>query len=184
MTTARKQSTKSSRPATQSRSSSSDDQYTKPELRDRVKKKVLAGSKGGRPGQWSARKAQLVAAEYERSGGSYKHPRNETQQHLHEWTEEHWKTADGKPAERGAVMKRYLPAEAWKKLTPEQRKATDQKKVEGSRQGKQFVANTPAAASARRTATARRSKSESHTTASGAAKRSPARPRSGTGKSA
>ena len=33
---------------------------------------VKAGSSGGRPGQWSARKAQLLAAEYKRKGGGYK----------------------------------------------------------------------------------------------------------------
>lgn len=45
---------------------------------------------------------------------------------------------------------RYLPQSAWAKLTPEQRKETDQKKQRESRSGKQFVANTPAAKKARR----------------------------------
>ena len=36
------------------------DNYTKPELREKIKAEVVAGDKGGRPGQWSARKAQLV----------------------------------------------------------------------------------------------------------------------------
>lgn len=152
MATDRTPSSKSSSRSGSKRSASSAEQYTRPELRERVKAKVMAGNKGGRPGQWSARKAQLVAAEYERSGGAYKHPRDKAQQHLHEWTEEHWTTADGKPAKRGTTMKRYLPEEAWKKLTPAQRRATDAKKVEGSRSGKQFVANTSAAASARRAA--------------------------------
>jgi len=35
--------------------------YTNPELRNRIKNRIMAGSKGGKPGQWSARKAQLVA---------------------------------------------------------------------------------------------------------------------------
>jgi hypothetical protein len=35
--------------------------YSKPELRESIKDRVMAGSKGGKPGQWSARKAQLVA---------------------------------------------------------------------------------------------------------------------------
>ena len=38
--------------------------YTNPELRNRIKNRVMSGSKGGKPGQWSARKAQLVALEY------------------------------------------------------------------------------------------------------------------------
>ena len=36
--------------------------YTKPGLRERIKNRIMAGSKGGRPGQWSARKAQMLAA--------------------------------------------------------------------------------------------------------------------------
>jgi len=35
-----------------------DSKYSKPELRERIKDRVMAGSKGGKPGQWSARKAQ------------------------------------------------------------------------------------------------------------------------------
>lgn len=46
--------------------------YTKPTLRKRLFNKIKAGSKGGAPGQWSARKAQLLASEYKRSGGGYK----------------------------------------------------------------------------------------------------------------
>ncbi len=45
-----------------------DDNYTDPALRERIKQEVLAGDKGGRPGQWSARKAQLVAHEYTAQG--------------------------------------------------------------------------------------------------------------------
>ncbi len=126
-----------------------EDQYTKPELREQVKAEVMAGDKGGKPGQWSARKAQLVAHEYEARGGGYKHERTEAQEHLHEWTAEHWQTSDGKPAERPGGTTRYLPAEAWEKLSPAERKATNAKKVKGSRGGKQFVANTGAAAKAR-----------------------------------
>lgn len=46
--------------------------YTKPGLRKRIFERIMAGSKGGRPGQWSARKAQMVAKEYKNSGGGYK----------------------------------------------------------------------------------------------------------------
>ena len=45
--------------------------YTKPELRERLKNKNMAGSKGGDPGEWSARKAQLLATEYKKKGGGY-----------------------------------------------------------------------------------------------------------------
>ena len=46
--------------------------YTKPEMRKRLFKKILAGTKGGRAGQWSARKAQMLASAYKKAGGGYR----------------------------------------------------------------------------------------------------------------
>lgn len=46
--------------------------YTKPGMRKAIFDRVKAGGKGGKPGQWSARKAQMVALEYKKSGGGYK----------------------------------------------------------------------------------------------------------------
>jgi|TARA_R100000149_G_C5880321_1_gene145276 hypothetical protein len=46
--------------------------YTKPTLRKRLFNQIKAGSKGGRPGQWSARKAQMLAKKYKAAGGGYK----------------------------------------------------------------------------------------------------------------
>jgi|TARA_X000001316_G_C916079_1_gene30461 hypothetical protein len=46
--------------------------YTKPDMRKRLFKKIMRGSKGGKPGQWSARKAQILAREYKAAGGGYK----------------------------------------------------------------------------------------------------------------
>ena len=46
--------------------------YTKPAMRASLFKKIKAGSKGGDPGEWSARKAQLLAVEYKKKGGGYK----------------------------------------------------------------------------------------------------------------
>ena len=46
--------------------------YTKPTMRKRLFNKIKAGSKGGKPGQWSARKAQMLAREYKSAGGVYK----------------------------------------------------------------------------------------------------------------
>ena len=45
--------------------------YTKPALRKRIFQRIKAGSKGGKPGQWSARKAQLLATSYKKAGGGY-----------------------------------------------------------------------------------------------------------------
>jgi hypothetical protein len=46
--------------------------YTKPTMRKRLFNKIKAGTKGGNAGQWSARKAQLLASEYKKAGGGYR----------------------------------------------------------------------------------------------------------------
>ena len=46
--------------------------YTKPGMRKRIFNRIKAGGKGGAPGQWSARKAQMVASAYKKAGGGYK----------------------------------------------------------------------------------------------------------------
>lgn len=110
--------------------------YTKPELRERLKNKIMAGGKGGDPGEWSARKAQLLAAEYEKSGGGYSGAKTGAQKSLTKWTGEKWGTSDGKPSEG---KKRYLPEKAWKDLSPSEKAATNRAKSEGNAKGKQFV---------------------------------------------
>ena len=46
--------------------------YTKPALRKRIFERIKAGGKGGAPGQWSARKALMLAVQYKKAGGGYK----------------------------------------------------------------------------------------------------------------
>ena len=46
--------------------------YTKPTMRKRIFNRIKAGSKGGGAGQWSARKAQMLAKAYKKAGGGYK----------------------------------------------------------------------------------------------------------------
>jgi|TARA_R100000081_G_C4781061_1_gene151560 hypothetical protein len=46
--------------------------YTKPAMRKRMFQRIKAGSKGGRSGQWSARKAQMLARAYKKAGGGYR----------------------------------------------------------------------------------------------------------------
>ena len=65
-----------------------DSKYTKPGLRERIKKRITAGSKGGKPAQWSARKAQMVAAAYKKAGGGYKGGKGKKQKHLKSWGKE------------------------------------------------------------------------------------------------
>ena len=46
--------------------------YTKPSLRKQIFERIKAGGKGGAPGQWSARKAQMLAQQYKKAGGGYR----------------------------------------------------------------------------------------------------------------
>jgi len=66
--------------------------YTKPELRERLKNQIKAGSKGGKPGQWSAVKALLLAKEYKKRGGGYAGGKSEKQESLKRWSGQNWMT--------------------------------------------------------------------------------------------
>ena len=124
--------------------------YTDPALRQRLKDEIRQGDKGGRPGQWSARKSQLLVHEYEKAGGGYlSDTPTEAQEHLREWTGEKWTTQDGQPAAQADGMHRYLPKEVWDKLSPEEKAATEQKKHKADADGHQFAPNTDAAKEAR-----------------------------------
>ena len=73
-TTRRKTTTKRKAPAkkkTKSRVNEAGN-YTKPTMRKRLFQRIKAGSKGGAPGQWSARKAQMLAKQYKAKGGGYR----------------------------------------------------------------------------------------------------------------
>ena len=114
--------------------------YTKPEMRERIKNRIKAGSKGGKPGQWSARKAQLLAQAYEKAGGGYSGSKTKAQQSLKKWTKEEWGTKSGKPSTQGkkATGERYLPKKARESLSASEYAATSAKKREDLRKGKQF----------------------------------------------
>lgn len=94
------------------------DKYTKPALRERIKKRIMAGSKGGKSGQWSARKSQMLVKQYEAAGGGYKKPKGRTkaQRSLTRWTGQDWQSAG-----KNGV---YLPKRAISalKATPEGRR--------------------------------------------------------------
>jgi UTP:GlnB (protein PII) uridylyltransferase len=83
--------------------------YTKPGMRERIKDRIMTGSKGGKPGQWSARKAQLLAQEYEKSGGDYRGGKGKSQKSLEKWGKEKWMTKDEyeKRGKAKAAAKKY-----------------------------------------------------------------------------
>jgi len=115
--------------------------YTKPSLRERIKNRIMAGSKGGSPGQWSARKSQLLSQEYKKAGGGYSGSKTKAQKSLSKWTKEKWGTKSGKPSTQGpkATGERYLPKKAREALSSKEYAATSRAKREGMKKGKQFV---------------------------------------------
>jgi len=116
---------------------------TNPELWSRTVSRVKAGSKGGNPGQWSARKAQLAVSIYKKAGGGYSGAKKATK--LSEWTKQNWRTKSGKPSSK--TGERYLPEKAIKSLSSAEYAATSRAKREGTKQGKQYVAQPKSIAS-------------------------------------
>lgn len=109
---------------------------TNPSLWSKVVSDVKSSSKGGDPGEWSARKAQLATQKYKAAGGGYVGPKS-SDNSLSKWTDQKWRTSDNTPSEG---KKRYLPDKAWSSLSSSEKKATNQAKAAGNKQGKQFVA--------------------------------------------
>ena len=108
---------------------------TNPALWKRIVARVKAGSRGGDPGEWSARKAQLAVTSYKKSGGGYQGKKSSSNS-LSKWTKQNWTTSSGKPS--GGKL-RYLPKNAWAALIQKEKEATNRAKAEGNKKGKQFV---------------------------------------------
>ena len=106
----------------------------------RIVAAVKAGSKGGKPGQWSARKAQLATQRYKKSGGGYTGSKTKAQKSLTKWTKEKWGTKSGKNSTQGskATGERYLPKKARESLSKKEYAKTTAKKRKDTKAGKQF----------------------------------------------
>ncbi|MDP9096529.1 MAG: Rho termination factor N-terminal domain-containing protein [Pseudomonadota bacterium] len=107
---------------------------TDPKLWEKVKDEVEAGDKGGKPGQWSARKAQLAVHDYKEEGGGYKGEKT-ADNHLSQWTKEEWGTKSGEKSEN--TGERYLPKKACEKMDSAEYKETSDKKRADTAKGKQ-----------------------------------------------
>jgi hypothetical protein len=125
---------------------------TNPELWKRAKAKAKAEacrSGSRRCGSWDARMAQRAGAIYREAGGDYCGTKTAPQKAISKWTHEDWRTVTGDAAcarVRGRIVcDRYLPAKAWKALTPAQQAATRRKKKAARGQ---FAPNTKAAKTA------------------------------------
>ncbi|CUH40744.1 hypothetical protein JSE7799_03479 [Jannaschia seosinensis] len=104
-----------------------DAKKTDPELWEKVKKEITESDKGGDPGQWSARKAQMSVQEYKKRGGGYADEGpDQKDTDLHEWTEEDWGTKSG--GESGETGERYLPKKVRMLLTEDEYARSTQKK--------------------------------------------------------
>jgi hypothetical protein len=110
---------------------------TDPKLWEKVKAEVTAGAKGGRKGQWSARKAQMAVAAYKERGGGFVGTRD-ADNSLRQWSEEDWGTKSGEKS--GETGERYLPKAARAALSDEEYRRTTAKKRADTKKGKQFSA--------------------------------------------
>jgi hypothetical protein len=106
----------------------------------RIVARVKAGSKGGKAGQWSARKAQLATQAYKKAGGGYSGAKTKAQKSLSKWTKEKWGTKSGKNSTQGkkATGERYLPKKARESLSKKEYAKTSAKKRADTKKGKQF----------------------------------------------
>lgn len=119
--------------------------YTKPEMRKRIFNRIKAGGKGGNPGQWSARKAQMLAKAYKSAGGGYKEDggkvmpkyksggKAESQRSLDQWTSEEWDNVSGKKGDR------YLPKKVREGMSSGQKAAENRKKRKATKSGRQVA---------------------------------------------
>ena len=125
---------------------------TDPKLWEKVKEEATRSSKGGKPGQWSARKAQMATAEYKKEGGGYAGGKS-ADNHLKQWIDEEWGTKSGR--ESGKTGERYLPKKARDKLSDaEYARSTAKKRADtakGRQHSKQPADVAEKAASARHT---------------------------------
>ncbi|OJX11167.1 MAG: hypothetical protein BGO77_03915 [Caedibacter sp. 37-49] len=118
--------------------------YTDPKLRFKLKEEIKEGSKGGKAGEWSARKSQLLKHAYEKHKGGYKHSGEKTkeQKNLQDWTSQNWETVDKSKVIKKNKTTRYLPHDVWESLTAEEKQQAIKTKEKGSKI-KQHVSNPP-----------------------------------------
>jgi hypothetical protein len=110
---------------------------TNPQLWKRIQTKWKNSDKGGKAGQWNARKAQLAVQEYKRRGGTYVGPK-QRRNSLVKWTKEDWGYIDNKAGNR------YLPRVVREKLSPAEKRVTNMQKKKATASGKQYAPYSPA----------------------------------------
>lgn len=109
---------------------------------EKLWEQAKAQAKAKMGGKHSARAMQLAGKIYREKGGGYTGEKTAAQKSMSKWTKEDWGTKSGKPSTQGtkATGERYLPKRAREALSPAEYAATSKAKREGTRKGKQFVA--------------------------------------------
>lgn len=122
--------------------------YTNPKLRQQIKKRIQNGTKGGKSGQWSAIKSLILSRSYKkemlkRQKTPFTTLKNLStkQKALRKWVSQDWQTSSGSKyaKTRKGYYKRYLPYKKWQKMTQNQKRKTNAKKLQGSRRRRQRV---------------------------------------------
>tara|TARA_Y100001937_G_scaffold72951_1_gene99215 strand:+ start:391 stop:783 length:393 start_codon:yes stop_codon:yes gene_type:complete len=109
---------------------------TKPKLWKGIVARVKAGSKGGRRGVWTARKAQLATARYKKAGGGYR-GRKSASNSLAKWSKQDWGYVSKRDAKKPRAKRgRYLPKKVRESLTKGQKAYTNRKKREATKKGR------------------------------------------------
>ena len=110
---------------------------TKEAMWKRIVASVKSGGKGGRPGQWSARKAQLATARYKKAGGGYRGKKSSSNK-LTKWSKQKWDyVSKGDKKKPKSKRGRYLPESVRKSLSPSEKSATNRRKKAATAKGKQ-----------------------------------------------
>jgi hypothetical protein len=114
---------------------------------EKLWKKVVSGvkrsNKGGKPGQWSARKAQLAVFLYKKKNGKYRGEKSRSNS-LSKWTKQRWRTRSGRNSVVGknATGERYLPSGVIRKLSKKQYNYTTMLKRKSIKKGEQYSRNS------------------------------------------
>jgi len=105
----------------------------------RIVASIKKSNKGGKPGQWSARKAQLAVATYKKKGGRYSSKKSKRNS-LHRWTKQKWRTRSGKPSIMGlkATGERYLPEKVIRRTSRKLYNYSSKLKRRSLKRGKQY----------------------------------------------
>lgn len=113
-----------------------------PRTNEKLWEKAKSEAKSKMGGKHSARAMQLAGKIYKDKGGDYTGEKTKAQKSLSKWSKEDWGTKSGKNSTVGkdATGERYLPKKAIKALSSAEYAATTKAKREGTKAGKQFVA--------------------------------------------